>query len=95
MPRNLDRRIELMTPIESEKLAGRLEQILRLQLADNTHRYILQSSGEYKRVEPKEGEELINSQEQMELYVTKVSKLAAKSSSKHISKLAKKLLKES
>ncbi len=95
MPRNLDRRIELMTPIESEKLAARIEQLLKLQLADNTHRYILQSSEEYKKVEAKEGQDLINSQEQMETYVTKVSKLVTKSSSKHISKLAKKLLKES
>ena len=95
MPRNLDRRIELMTPIEPPKLAGRIEQILRVQLADNTHRYKLQSSGEYRRIELKEGEEAINSQEQMERYVTKLSKLVTKSNSKHISKLAKKLLKDS
>lgn len=95
MPRNLDRRIELMTPIESPKLAGRIEQILKLQLADNSHRYVLEGSGEYTKVTPKEGAETINSQEQMELYVTKVSKMVTKNSSKHISKLAKKLLKES
>jgi polyphosphate kinase len=95
MPRNLDRRIELMTPIESPKLAGRIEQILKLQLADNSHRYVLESSGEYSKITPKEGEDIIDSQEQMEIYVTKVSKRVTKTSSKHISKLAKKLLKES
>ena len=93
MPRNLDRRIELMTPIEDEKLSSRLHQILKIQLSDNTHRYLLQSSGEYIRLKPKEGEEPINSQEKFEKYVTKLSKLS-KQSSKHLNKLAKKMLKD-
>ncbi len=95
MPRNLERRIELMTPIESQPLTERIEQIVKFQLVDNSHRYILQSNGEYKRVEPNEGERIIDSQEQMEQYVTKLSKRSTKNNSKHISKLAKKLLKES
>lgn len=94
MPRNLDRRIELMTPIEQPKLAARIEQIVKLQLADNTHRYVLQSDTSYKRVTPKESEEALNSQEYMERYVNKINKLATKSSSKHITKLAKKMLKD-
>ncbi len=93
MPRNLDRRIELMTPIEDEKISHRLENILKIQLSDNTHRYILQENGEYVRVKPKEGEEIIDSQERFEKYVTKISKLTTQSS-KHINKLAKKMLKD-
>jgi len=95
MPRNLDRRIELMVPIENKKISDRLLQILKVQLSDNTHRYVLQSDGSYIRVKPKEGEEPIDSQELMERYVTKLAKLTTKSSSKHISKLAKRLLKDS
>jgi polyphosphate kinase len=94
MPRNLDRRIELMTPIENEKLASRLHQILATQLNDNTHRYCLQSDRSYKRLKAGKDEEIINSQEKFEKYVTKLSKLSKKSS-KHLNKLAKKMLKES
>ncbi len=93
MPRNLDRRIELMTPIENERISHRLENILKIQLSDNTHRYVLQENGEYIRVTPKEGEEIIDSQEIFEKYVTKIAKLS-KQSSKHINKLAKKMLKD-
>ncbi len=93
MPRNLDRRIELMTPIEDEKISNRLENILKIQLSDNTHRYVLQENGEYLRIKPKEGEEIIDSQERFEKYVSKIAKLT-KQSSKHITKLAKKMLKD-
>ena len=94
MPRNLDRRIELMVPIESDKLSSRIEQILKLQLADNTHRYILTNGYEYKRVTPKEGQESINSQEILEKYAIKAGKLSVKKRPKHISKLTKKILKD-
>jgi len=94
MPRNLDRRIELMIPIESKSLTSRVEQILKLQIADNMHKYILQSNYEYKKQEPEEGEEPINSQELLEKHIIKLSKINKKPKSKHISKLAKKMLKE-
>ena len=93
MPRNLDRRIELMVPIESNKLSSRIEQILKLQLADNTHRYVLTKGYEYKKITPKEGEEIINSQELLEKYVAKAGKLSSTKKAKHITKLAKKMLK--
>jgi len=95
MPRNLDRRIELMVPITNKKINERLIWILKMQLKDNTHRYKLQSDGSYKKVMPSDGEEIIDSQEKMEKYVSKLVKLTSKSSSKHISKLAKRLLKDS
>jgi len=93
MPRNLDRRIELMVPIESNKLSSKIEQILKVQLADNTHRYILTNGYEYKRVTPRDGEDIINSQELLEKYVIKAGKLSASRKAKHIRKLAKKMLK--
>ena len=93
MPRNLDRRIELMVPIESNKLSARIEQILKLQLADNTHRYILTKEYDYQKVTPKDGEDIINSQELLEKYVIKAEKLSSTKKAKHITKLAKKMLK--
>ncbi len=93
MPRNLDRRIELMIPIENEELSDRLIRILKLQLADNTHRYLLGYNKEYVRLHPKANQKLIYSQELLEEYVNKASKVA-KESSKSMNKIAKKILKE-
>ena len=92
MPRNLDRRIELMTPIKSAEITKRLLQILKTQLADNTHRYVLQYDRTYKRVEPN-GEEPIDSQVQFEKWTSKIAKLTSRCD-KNISKLAKKMLKK-
>jgi polyphosphate kinase len=50
MPRNLVRRVELMTPILEETLSQKMEQILMLQLADNTLRWELQEDGNYTKV---------------------------------------------
>ncbi len=93
MPRNLDRRIELMVPIISNKLSSRIEQILKLQLADNTHRYVLTKGYEYKRVIPRDEEDIINSQVLLEKYVTQALKSNSTKKAKHIKKLAKKILK--
>ncbi len=93
MPRNLNRRIELMIPIEDTQISERLQQILITQLADNTHRYILQYNREYIKLEPKN--EAVNSQELFEKYVSKISRIGKKSAKKDIAKLAKKMLKES
>ena len=49
MPRNLVRRVELMTPILEDNLMQKIEQILMLQLADNTLRWELQSDGNYNK----------------------------------------------
>ena len=35
MPRNLDRRVEILFPVEDEKLKARICHILEVQLADN------------------------------------------------------------
>lgn len=48
MSRNLDRRIEIMFPIENEDLKKSVVKILELNLADNTKKRILESDGTYK-----------------------------------------------
>ncbi len=99
MPRNLDRRIELMTPIIEAPLAERISQILTLQLADNQLRWVLQSDGSYKEVYPKEQERPLNSQELLEKYVNKLYEQSRKHNeskgSDYVKRLAQKLLKES
>ena len=96
MPRNLERRLELMTPIIDKNLQERLLEFLRLQLSDNELAFELQNSGEYTKVRPKEGDARINSQEVLEEYVSGIYKATKKDSDKGKSEqMVAKLLKES
>lgn len=63
MPRNLDRRVEIMFPVEDEKLMDAVRHVLETQLADNTKANILQPGGKYEKID-KRGKRLINSQQQ-------------------------------
>ena len=47
MPRNLDRRVEVVVPIEEPALAKELETILEVLLKDNRQTWELQSDGQY------------------------------------------------
>ena len=53
MPRNLERRVETLIPIEQENLKQSLIDILQLYLKDNFKARELQPSGEYLKVSPK------------------------------------------
>ena len=50
MPRNLDKRVEILFPVEDEKLKTELEHILQIQLEDNVKSHILQPDGSYVKV---------------------------------------------
>ena len=52
MPRNLDRRIELMVPVENRECAEKLELILRTCLADTAQAWKLLPDGTYERRKP-------------------------------------------
>ncbi|MEB3210233.1 MAG: polyphosphate kinase 1 [Leptolyngbyaceae bacterium] len=56
MPRNLDRRIEAVTPIEDSDLKNRLKDILQTMLADNRQSWDLQADGRYTQRTAAEGE---------------------------------------
>jgi len=60
MPRNLDRRVEVLFPVSSAALLARLEAILALNLADDTEAWELQPDGTWARVPTVRG---INAQE--------------------------------
>ncbi len=51
MERNLDRRIEAMTPVEDPVLQGRLREIIAIMLADDRRSWQLGADGEWRRTE--------------------------------------------
>ena len=55
MPRNLDRRVEAVTPIEDPKLKDELKDILDILLSDNLQAWDLHSDGEYIQRSPAKG----------------------------------------
>ena len=63
MPRNLDRRVEVVFPIEQEDLKAEAIHVLETEFEDNVKAHILQADGTYEKVD-KRGKVLVNSQEQ-------------------------------
>ena len=57
MTRNLSRRVEAVTPIESPEIFRDLQEILGVMLADNRKAWELQSDGSFVQRKPKKGEE--------------------------------------
>lgn len=52
MPRNLNRRVEVLFPVEDGRLVRRLQRILEKYLEDDAEVRIMQSDGTYTRPEP-------------------------------------------
>jgi len=52
MPRNLDRRVEAVTPIDDPQLRKDIQEILGIMLADNRQAWELQSDGTYVQRRP-------------------------------------------
>ena len=63
MPRNLDRRVEIIFPVLEDALKEKALHILAVELADNVKARVLGENGEYERGD-KRGKVLVNSQEQ-------------------------------
>jgi len=78
MPRNLEKRYELMVPIYEKALSAKLYDLLNLQINDNVLAWELQPNDEYIKLSPKEGQKPINSQEFLENYVNKIYKQSKK-----------------
>jgi polyphosphate kinase len=51
MPRNLDRRVEALVAVDEPELQARLDEILEVNLADDTLAWSLRPTGEWTRVE--------------------------------------------
>ncbi len=62
MPRNLDKRVEILFPIEDPRLREEARHILDIQLEDNVKAHILQPDGNYEKID-KRGKVLICAQD--------------------------------
>jgi len=56
MPRNLDSRVELVTPVDDETARDQILDVLDRCFADNTNAWVLDSSGNWSRLSPEGGE---------------------------------------
>ncbi len=63
MPRNLDRRVEAVTPIEEPALVQELKDILSILLADNRQAWELKANGTYTQRHPAKDEPIRSAQE--------------------------------
>lgn len=63
MQRNLNRRVEVVFPVESIHLRRRImEEVIGIEMLDNVKSRRLLSDGSYERIEPMEGQEIIDAQ---------------------------------
>ena len=64
MPRNLERRVEILFPIENEGLRKKIWHILDIELRDTEKAHIMNSKGNFEKIKKKDmaPEERINSQ---------------------------------
>ena len=62
MPRNLEKRVEIVFPVEDEQIKKEVMHILDIQMKDNVKASILQADGTYTKPD-KRGKMLVNSQE--------------------------------
>jgi len=94
MPRNLLRRIELLTPISGEESTNKLIQILQLQTSDNVLAHELQNDGTYVRIKHESGN-LIDSHKIVETHTNKVYNSVKKQAPNYVQQLTTRLFKES
>ena len=76
MPRNLDRRIEILFPVEDENTKKILADTLRFQLEDTVKSHKLIDNGLYERASEKSLDS--RSQERTSLYFRQMAPLAGK-----------------
>lgn len=94
MPRNLERRVEILTPSLNTQMSKRLMEILKMQLNDNVQMYELQSNGEYQKVQSIQ--KAFSSQLAYEEYVNAIYGDSVRNDElSKAKKLAKRMLKES
>jgi polyphosphate kinase len=95
MPRNLERRLELMTPIFEKSLKEKVFEMLQLQIMDNMLSWNLQNDGDYQKV-ARGHDKAIDNHTILEEYINKIYKTMRKDTSSNKAELlAKKLFKES
>jgi polyphosphate kinase len=63
MPRNINRRVEILFPVEDHRHVAHLRDVLKIYLRDNVKARRMHSDGSYSYIIPEPGEELVNAQE--------------------------------
>ncbi len=94
MTRNLSRRIELMTGIDTQDIADRLLRILRLQCSDNVLAHELRNDGSYVKVKT-DSESHIDNHAMIESHIAKLEKAVKKENGSQIQQLTNRLFKDS
>jgi polyphosphate kinase len=94
MPRNLVRRVELLTGIKDNASREKIIQVLQIQLADNSLSHILQSDGTYSHIQ-RENVKSINNHKFIEDHVNRIAKAKKKISTAEIQQIAARLFMES
>ena len=82
MPRNLDRRVEIIFPVLDEELQRQVRHILEVELEDNVKAHLLQPDGTYEK-QDKRGKTLINSQMEFCAEAQKKAKKQKKAEKNH------------
>ncbi len=82
MPRNLDKRVEIMFPVEDPQLKEQVIHILKVQLEDNVKAHVLQPDGTYEKID-KRGKALVTAQEQFCEEAAAAAKAAAAAVNEH------------
>ncbi|MBF0543684.1 MAG: polyphosphate kinase 1 [Candidatus Riflebacteria bacterium] len=77
MPRNLEKRVELLIPVEQSHCRDRLMNLLESAFKDNTQAHLLEPDGSYKRIKSPKGKSF-RSQE----YLYEIAKELGKSATK-------------
>ena len=94
MPRNLVRRIELLTAIKDKAAQDKIIQILKLQVSDNSLAHELQSDGSYIKIK-RDHTKFINNHKLLEDFVNRVAKATKKGPASTAQQLATRLFIES
>ena len=63
MPRNLDRRVEIIFPVEDDTLKAKVKHILDVQLNDTLKAYEMTNDGSYVRIKPPRGKKAVGAQD--------------------------------
>jgi polyphosphate kinase len=73
MPRNLDHRVEVVTPVDDHDLQAEIQYILDTVMADTVSLWRLGPDGEWSRVSPPAGEEARSAQEELMAHALEVA----------------------
>lgn len=77
MPRNLERRVEILFPVEKPELKEKIMHILDGELKDTVKAHVLKEDGSYEKVD-KRGKAIYNSQLEFSLEAKEKAKLSEK-----------------